>query len=94
MDENQGRRIEDRTLGERVTVLETKYERMAGDINEIKCSMKSVALRCDVENLRGYFEGRDQVATHNLWWAVKAFIILLITITLASFGLEEISLWR
>ena len=88
-----GRRAEDRTLNERVTVLETRQQDMANDLDEIKCTLKTVASREDVVNLRDYFDRKDDAMLKHLWWTVKAFVVLLTAIALAAFGIENLP-WR
>ena len=76
--------------GERITRVETRLAGVEEDVSVIKSQLNTVATKEDVQEVRSFFEGRDDLYTNKLWKLAFGLVIAITAITFAFVGVREI----
>ncbi len=76
--------------GERITRVETRLAGVEEDVSMIKTQLNTVATKEDVQEVRLFFEKRDDLFTSKLWKLAFGLVIAITAITFAFVGVREI----
>lgn len=76
--------------GERITRVETRLAGVEEDVSMIKTQLNTVATKEDVQEVRLFFEKRDDLFTGKLWKLAFGLVIAITAITFAFVGVREI----